>query len=178
MTPKHTRKFHMTTTPVQRIQEFNKAVFDVSIDTSKAVAEAVTDGANRAWTTLRDTGATVAGQARAAVDRTAGDATAGIKQVTGQARAVADRTAHDAATGAKQVVGQAKAQGEQAAGRLDDIADRTARRATDAVDPSPTTGTPYEQWTRADLYERAQELDVDGRSTMSKRQLIDALRSN
>lgn len=167
----------MSTTPVQRIQEFNKAVFDVSIDTSRAVAEAVTDGATRAWGTLRDTGATVAGQARAAVDRTAGDATTGIKEVTGQARAAADRTAGDVTTGTKQVVGQARAQGRQAAGRLDDIADQTARRATDAVDPSPTSGTPYEQWTRADLYARAQELDVDGRSTMSKKQLIAALRS-
>jgi Rho termination factor, N-terminal domain len=126
---------------------------------------------------LRDTGATVAGQARAAVDRTAGDATAGIKQVAGQARASLDATAGDVTTGTKQVVGQAKAQGERAAGRLDEIADQTARRATDAVDPSPTTGTPYEQWTRADLYARAQELGVDGRSTMSKQQLIKALRA-
>jgi hypothetical protein len=190
----------MSTTPAHRIYEFNKAVFDVSIDTSKAIAEAVSDGATRAWTTLRDTGCTVVGQARAAVDRTAGDATAGIKQVSGQARAVVDRTAGDATagikqvsgqaraavdrtagdvtTGAKTVAGQAEAQGERAAGRLDDIAERTARRATDAVDPSPTSGTPYERWTRADLYERAQELDIDGRSTMSKQQLIDALRAS
>jgi hypothetical protein len=167
----------MSTTPVRRIQDFNNAVLDVSIDTSKAVAEAVSDGAARAWTILRDTGATVAGQARAAVDRTAGDATAGIKQVSGEVRAMADRTAGDVTTGAKQVVGQAKAQGEEAAGRLDSIADRTTQRATHAVDPSPTTGTPYEQWTRADLYERAQELDIEGRSTMSKQQLIDALRA-
>jgi hypothetical protein len=167
----------MSTAPVRRIQDFNKAMLDVSIDTTKAVAEAVSDGATRAWTTLRDTGATVAGQARAAVDRTAGDATSGIRQVSGQARAVVDRTAGDVTTGAKQVVGQAKAQGEQAARRLDDIADQTVQRATQAVDPSPTTGTPYEQWTRADLYERAQELDIVGRSTMSKQQLIDSLRA-
>ncbi len=168
----------MSTTPVQRIYEFNKAVLDVSIDTSKAVAEAVSDGATRAWTTLRNTRDTVAGQARAVVDRTAGDVATGAKQVSGQARAVVDRTAGDVATGAKTVSGQAKTQGERAAGRLDDIADQTARRATDAVDPSPTTGTPYERWTRADLYERAQELDIGGRSTMSKQQLIDALRAS
>lgn len=167
----------MSTTPAKRIYEFNKAVFDVSIDTSRAVAEAVTDGANRAWTTMRDTGATVAGQARAAVDRTAGDATSSAKQVAGQARAAAGRTAGGATSGAKQVAGQAKAQGRRGADQLGDIADNTARRATEAVDPSPSSGTPYEQWTRADLYERAQELDVDGRSTMSKKQLIDALRS-
>ena len=36
---------------------------------------------------------------------------------------------------------------------------------------------PYEDWTKDELYERAQELDVDGRSSMSKDELIDALRS-
>ena len=36
--------------------------------------------------------------------------------------------------------------------------------------------SPYEDWTKADLYERARELDIDCRSTMSKDELIDALR--
>lgn len=35
---------------------------------------------------------------------------------------------------------------------------------------------PYEEWTREELYERAQELGVEGRSDMSKEDLIDALR--
>ena len=34
----------------------------------------------------------------------------------------------------------------------------------------------HEEWTKDDLYERAQELDVDGRSDMTKDQLIEALR--
>ena len=37
---------------------------------------------------------------------------------------------------------------------------------------------PYEDWTKDDLYERAQELDIEGRSDMSKDELIDALRNN
>lgn len=37
---------------------------------------------------------------------------------------------------------------------------------------------PYEDWTKADLYERAQELQIDGRSGMSKAALIKALRQN
>ncbi len=36
---------------------------------------------------------------------------------------------------------------------------------------------PYEEWTKDELYERAQELDVDGRSDMTKDELIEALRS-
>lgn len=35
----------------------------------------------------------------------------------------------------------------------------------------------YEDWTKDDLYERAKELDIDGRSDMSKGELIKALRS-
>lgn len=37
---------------------------------------------------------------------------------------------------------------------------------------------PYEEWTKDDLNDRARELDIDGRSDMSKDELIDALRSN
>jgi hypothetical protein len=35
---------------------------------------------------------------------------------------------------------------------------------------------PYEEWTKNELYERAQEVGVEGRSTMNKRQLLRALR--
>lgn len=36
----------------------------------------------------------------------------------------------------------------------------------------------YEEWTKDELYERAQEIDIDGRSKMSKSELIDALRNH
>lgn len=35
---------------------------------------------------------------------------------------------------------------------------------------------PYEEWSKDDLYERAQELDIDGRSDMTKSELVSALR--
>ena len=35
----------------------------------------------------------------------------------------------------------------------------------------------YPEWTKDELYERAQELDVEGRSGMTKDELIDALRN-
>ena len=35
----------------------------------------------------------------------------------------------------------------------------------------------YEEWTKDELYERAQELDIEGRSDMSKSELISALRA-
>lgn len=35
----------------------------------------------------------------------------------------------------------------------------------------------YEEWTKEDLYERAQEIGIEGRSEMSKKELIHALRN-
>ena len=36
----------------------------------------------------------------------------------------------------------------------------------------------YEDWSKADLNRRARELDISGRSSMTKDQLIDALRNS
>lgn len=36
---------------------------------------------------------------------------------------------------------------------------------------------PYEEWTKDELYERARELDIEGRSDLTKDELIEALRS-
>ena len=51
-------------------------------------------------------------------------------------------------------------------------------QASDDMDPSTKGGKapPYEEWTKDDLYARAQDLDVDGRSSMTKDELIAALR--
>ena len=110
------------------------------------------------------------------------------KTVTGQARAAAEDVASTARTGARQVTGQAKAQGRrvskkassEATGLIDsaiDTVESDLDKAEKAVDTHPGSGTPYEQWTKADLLERAGELDVEGRSAMNKSQLIKALRN-
>ncbi len=39
------------------------------------------------------------------------------------------------------------------------------------------TSPAYEDWSKEELYERAKEVDIDGRSDMTKDELIDALRS-
>ncbi|WP_299649618.1 Rho termination factor N-terminal domain-containing protein [uncultured Jannaschia sp.] len=36
----------------------------------------------------------------------------------------------------------------------------------------------YEEWTKDDLYDRAQEVGIEGRSEMTKDELIDALRNS
>ncbi|SMC74033.1 Rho termination factor N-terminal domain-containing protein [Primorskyibacter flagellatus] len=52
-------------------------------------------------------------------------------------------------------------------------------QANENMHPSKKGGEakPYEDWTRDALYERAQELDVSGRSGMTKADLIEALRN-
>lgn len=46
-------------------------------------------------------------------------------------------------------------------------------QANDSVDHN---STPLEDRTKDELYEQAQELDIDGRSDMTKDELIDAIR--
>ena len=52
-------------------------------------------------------------------------------------------------------------------------------QANDDQHPSEKGGhsKSYEDWTKEELYDRAQELDVEGRSDMTKDELIDALRN-
>lgn len=47
-------------------------------------------------------------------------------------------------------------------------------------DPSKKGGqsSPYEEWTKDQLYERAQEIGIEGRSEMDKDDLIHALRNH
>ena len=51
-------------------------------------------------------------------------------------------------------------------------------QASDDQTPSRKGGkaAPYEDWTKDDLYARAQEIGIDGRSDMTKEELIAALR--
>ena len=53
-------------------------------------------------------------------------------------------------------------------------------QASDDQNPGKKGGKqpPYEEWTKDALYDRAQELDIDGRSDMDKDELIEALRNN
>jgi hypothetical protein len=36
----------------------------------------------------------------------------------------------------------------------------------------------YEEWTKDELYEQAKKVDIEGRSKMSKKELMSALRNN
>ena len=81
------------------------------------------------------------------------------------------------------VVGrQADRTGEQVEDRAAGAA-KTVAKATDTAGAETfETGAtepdrPYEAWRKGELYERAQDLDIEGRSGMSKAELVRALRS-
>ncbi|MGK7754228.1 MULTISPECIES: DUF7218 family protein [unclassified Roseovarius] len=51
-------------------------------------------------------------------------------------------------------------------------------QANDNMSPSKKGGKspPYEEWSKAELYDQAQNVGVEGRSDMTREELIDALR--
>lgn len=53
-------------------------------------------------------------------------------------------------------------------------------KASDDQNPSQKGGaaSPYEDWTKDVLYDRAQQIGIDGRSDMTKDELIEALRDH
>jgi hypothetical protein len=99
------------------------------------------------------------------------------KTVTGQARAAGEDVMSTARSNARQVTGQARAQGRRVSDKATRETASLIDSAIDAVDHQPGSGTPYEQWTKAELLQRATDLDIDGRSGMNKAQLIKALRN-
>ncbi len=99
--------------------------------------------------------------------------------VTKSARAVGEATGavrKSATVGAKTVAGQARAEAAQTIDTLEAETVDLLDSAVDTVEDKPTGS--YGTWTKSELYERAQELDIEGRSGMTKRELIGALRSS
>lgn len=112
------------------------------------------------------------------MDRVVTTARTGAKTTAGQARSAVERTSQVAQTTAKQTVGQARAQGSRTVDAAASATTGLLDDATATVDPDAAPrGIAYEEWTKAELYDRAQELDLEGRSTMSKPELVAALRA-
>lgn len=58
------------------------------------------------------------------------------------------------------------------------IANAAARTSRSAVGRKGGRAGDYEDWTKDELARRARELDIRGRSSMTKAQLVDALRNH
>ncbi len=113
-------------------------------DVASSVADRVSGGVDRTGAVAADAASTTVGQARSGVARTATRAQRSAKETLGQGRAQTARTI-DAVE-------------NEVAAALDD--------ATAAVEPTDLDGL-----TKAELYEQAQELDIEGRSDMTKAEL-------
>ena len=144
-----------------RVVRLQRAIAGAACDQTAAVATAVATSARTVLDAARISGRTVTGQARAAADDVVSSARGGARQVTGQARAQGRRIAGTASR-------------DHPAARLGDR--HRGGRRRHGREPR-RAGTPYEQWTKAQLLERARQLDVEGAYKLNKRQLVKALRS-
>ena len=126
-------------------------------------------------------GATTGGIARdierqfSRVTTVAGDA---VNTSTGQTRSAVDRTVTALRHNTNEAVGQTRAQTKRSATAAERGTVALLDDATRALEPNDDSPAALEEWTKADLYDRAQELDIPGRSTMDKRELMDAIRAS
>jgi hypothetical protein len=58
------------------------------------------------------------------------------------------------------------------------IANAAAATSRSSVGKKGGSSPSYDDWTKADLVKRARELDISGRSSMSKQELVKALRNH
>jgi hypothetical protein len=58
------------------------------------------------------------------------------------------------------------------------IANQADNEGRSSVSSKGGSSGSYEDWSKEDLYERAQEIGIEGRSDMSKDELISALRNH
>ena len=72
-----------------------------------------------------------------------------------------------------------KLRGEGASkGKAARVANTAAGTSRKTVGKRGGSSPAYDDWSRSDLYERAKDVGVEGRSSMSKQQLIKALRNS
>ncbi len=156
-----------TTSPVGRIVDAAKRIVDAvtpddaaSNDKRGPIPATAPPGLKKAGDAAKHVATTTARTARDAATKTARTAKGAAGATVDTARRAAGRAGKTAREGAKKTRTTAD----------------TAREEAEAGKPG--RGVSYEEWTKADLYERAQELDISGRSSMNKGELIDALRDH
>lgn len=131
------------------------------------VAEATETAAEQSADTLRSTGRRVAGD---------------LKQATSTIRNRAGKALEDVERNFSVVGKRANKAADRVGDEAEDAADEMVKAEDTAVSEVAGAGSSnpsgsYENWTKEELYDRAQQLDIEGRSGMNKTQLIRALRS-
>lgn len=98
------------------------------------------------------------------------------RTATGQARSAVGRSATAARNAASETIGQTRAQSAAVVDAVQHETEALLDNAADAVDPAPTNPASLKDLTKAELYDRAQDANIEGRSAMSKDDLVRALR--
>lgn len=133
-------------TPFDSMFRLQRAMFDTTYTMTKTAASSMNDASSSMMT-----------QARASAQRLVDSFNKQMKMIQGDATRMAGAT-RNAATDVVDKVDEA----------ADEAADRVEKLSDEAVN--------YNNWTKDELYDAAQELDIQGRSSMSKKELADAVR--
>lgn len=107
-------------------------------------------------------------------ERVSSTANSALSTTAGQARSAVERTSATARRTTKETVGQARAQGTRTARAVEDSTAELLGDAAAAVEPGSRRG-PLVDRTKAELYDVAQQMDIEGRSSMTKRELLHAV---
>lgn len=101
----------------------------------------------------------------------------GVRTVVGTTKWAVEQTTGSAVTGVRSIVGQTRAQIKRTATTMNDQAVELVDEATDravAAEKSVERAA-LKSMTKAELYQMAQDIDIDGRADMTKAQLIAAI---
>ncbi|MGI9053165.1 MAG: Rho termination factor N-terminal domain-containing protein [Ilumatobacteraceae bacterium] len=160
-----------------RLFHLQRSLANTAYDRTASVVSAVSESTRSLFDVTRLSGRTVTGQARAAATQVATTAGTGARTVAGQANAQGRKVAGTASGEAQKLIDGAIDQVEGDVETAAVAADKAGtNRAQAGQSEGSGRGRRYEQWTKAELLERAKELDVEGRTGLNKRQLIAALR--
>lgn len=103
----------------------------------------------------------------------------GVRTIVGTTRWAVEQTTSTAVTGARSVFGQTKAQVKRTATTLNDQANDFVDEATDRIVAAEKSAerSALTSMTKDELYQMAQDIDIEGRADMTKAQLITAINS-
>ena len=139
----------------KKIVAYNRVAAERAYAQARRNNELVVD-AFRPVVKVADTGVrTIVGTAKWAVEQTAGSATTGVRSIVGQTRAQVKRTVSTLNNQAVDLVGEATDRAVAAEKSVERIA--------------------LKSMTKAELYQMAQDIDIEGRADMTKAQLIVAI---
>jgi hypothetical protein len=161
----------------QRIDELTRRLDRLEAELPAVPAKAL--GLGRATAhRVNSTASGVANDVGRQLSRLSSTASTALSTTVGQARSAVDRTSTMANRTSKETIGQARAQSKRTVTAAERSTTALLDDAARAVEPDGD-GKPasLDDWTKADLYDRAQELDIEGRSSMGKRELARAIRS-